>query len=691
MRSLANNNWSMVHGHRRFVTLALCICLSMAGCRQHSKPAAVAPTAEKGRAVVVWISVDGLRPDYVDRAPAPFLKRLMSQGAFSREVTTVVPTLTFPSHLSQATGVTVDHHGIPANSFFDTRDGKYYDYPADAALLESEAIWHTAQRQGRRTLVYDWPMSQKQEGQVRSDYFLGSFERGPTSEQRLARIIETWRSDTNPKPLQLLMGYVSDVDTVGHRKGPDSPEVLEAMRKIDGLLEKFVEQVQSVFREKMASADRLSLFITTDHGMMPIHTLVNLEKLTDSPIPRGVRIVRSGAVAYIHFDRLEPARVPELKRAILRDLSRHPFIHVWTRDQLPKSFGLNHPYRVGDIVAILKPGYTFSERLPAPTFPVEKGPGPYGMHGFLPDECPEMRGLCILWRADGSLAGRDLGAVHVLQFHRRSRGSSASSRRAMRGPDRSPSAEVSSGRSRPIIGEHRVADGNPGRQDQPRDARQRRGGECVEIDLSVRRRNCDRVVARPVELVEVPHECCAHHEQQRQPDGYPQESSHDPPARGPNRDRCNRDIKSQRQRRHLHRQRTSHRHRDRQRYRNPMHAVKRQHASHHAPLEAQAAICRYPRGHVSCDPRKQRHQPVDQQGRQRQHHREDHRLIGPKATLKAPHPPDQLPVDHDQPADRHRQQRRRDEPMRLCEAHRRPRVFLSARQRAKESRGPESD
>ena len=39
------------------------------------------------------------------------------------------------------------------------------------------------------------------------------------------------------------------------------------------------------------------------------------------------------------------------------------------------------------------------------------------MHGYIPAECPEMRGLCILWRDDGSLAARDLGDVNALEFH----------------------------------------------------------------------------------------------------------------------------------------------------------------------------------------------------------------------------------------------------------------------------------
>src|SRR5215208_8214853 len=99
--------------------------------------------------VVIWLSLDGMRGDYVDRDRdrLPTLSRLMRDGAFTRELAPVFPSITFPSHVSQVTGVPVSQHGVSGNTFYDSRTKRLYKYPDDAALIEAEPIWMTAARQ----------------------------------------------------------------------------------------------------------------------------------------------------------------------------------------------------------------------------------------------------------------------------------------------------------------------------------------------------------------------------------------------------------------------------------------------------------------------------------------------------------------------------------------------------------------
>ena len=109
--------------------------------------------ATGGKNTVVWISMDGMRGDYLNRAPLPFFERLMREGAYSRRFHPVFPPITFPSHCAEATGVTVERHGITGNSFYDAATHQTYHYPGDGALLQAEPIWLTAARQGVRTMV----------------------------------------------------------------------------------------------------------------------------------------------------------------------------------------------------------------------------------------------------------------------------------------------------------------------------------------------------------------------------------------------------------------------------------------------------------------------------------------------------------------------------------------------------------
>ena len=296
------------------------LALLLARCRP-AHPAA-SSALPPPRAVVVWISIDGFRPDYVDRASTPLLHQFMREGAFSRQLVTITPSLTFPSHVSEATGVPADRHGIPANDFYDSATRQIDRFPADASMLQSEPIWLTARRQGVRTLVFDWPFAQAEGGPLRADYFLPAFDDKLTDNQRLARILDTWRDDRGDRPLQLLMGYVKETDVVGHRAGPGSMEVAHAAERTDARLRAFVDQAVDIFKQKMSPQDQLYILLTTDHGMAPVRTLVNVENLFARPPPRAVKRITSGPLGMIYLDQVPEAERAALAESMLADLRR---------------------------------------------------------------------------------------------------------------------------------------------------------------------------------------------------------------------------------------------------------------------------------------------------------------------------------------------------------------------------------
>jgi predicted AlkP superfamily pyrophosphatase or phosphodiesterase len=80
-------------------------------------PAATAP-APKRRLVLV--SIDGLRPDAIFRAPATNLVQLACKGAYSWQARTILPSITLPSHASMVSGHPPDVHQLLWN---DLRPG----------------------------------------------------------------------------------------------------------------------------------------------------------------------------------------------------------------------------------------------------------------------------------------------------------------------------------------------------------------------------------------------------------------------------------------------------------------------------------------------------------------------------------------------------------------------------------------
>ncbi len=66
---------------------------------------------------VVFFSVDGMRPDGLQRADAPFLDALIAVGSSTMAARTVMPSVTLPCHTSMHRGVDVPRHGITTNIF----------------------------------------------------------------------------------------------------------------------------------------------------------------------------------------------------------------------------------------------------------------------------------------------------------------------------------------------------------------------------------------------------------------------------------------------------------------------------------------------------------------------------------------------------------------------------------------------
>ncbi len=369
---------------------------------------------------VYWVSIDGLRPDYLDRADTPFFDFLRDTGAYSREHVPVFPSVTFPSHVSQATGVPVRDHGIPANRFYDLETGEFHNYPGDSNLLQAEPIWTTAARQGLRVASLGWVLAHGQTGEHVADFFDPEFPRGLSNEERLGRLLDIWRGDGGAeRPLQLLMGYAVGPDTPGHRHGPDSGEVVAAVEEIDGILGRHYDEIVDLWEERRGSGDQFYFIVTSDHGMTEVHTLVNPERLTGLSDRQEAILIPVGPVLNIYLDRSLTSE--EERDRILREtrerLEDYEYVRAYRRDTLPAEWDYDHPTRTGDLVAVLSTGHTFSGKPEGLTLSAEDGDGPFGMHGYDPAGDPDMLTAAFFHRHPRSIGGVDLGRIHSLQLH----------------------------------------------------------------------------------------------------------------------------------------------------------------------------------------------------------------------------------------------------------------------------------
>lgn len=73
--------------------------------------------AHNGHAVLLLVSIDGMRPDGLTQAETPNMDRLIAEGSSTMTAQTLMPCCTLPCHTSMLRGVDVPRHGINTNTF----------------------------------------------------------------------------------------------------------------------------------------------------------------------------------------------------------------------------------------------------------------------------------------------------------------------------------------------------------------------------------------------------------------------------------------------------------------------------------------------------------------------------------------------------------------------------------------------
>lgn len=71
--------------------------------------------------ILIVVSYDAFRFDYINSKDTPFMYKLMKEGSTTHHVTSIFPTKTFPNHFTIATGLYAEIHGVMGNSLFDPK------------------------------------------------------------------------------------------------------------------------------------------------------------------------------------------------------------------------------------------------------------------------------------------------------------------------------------------------------------------------------------------------------------------------------------------------------------------------------------------------------------------------------------------------------------------------------------------
>lgn len=247
---------------------------------------------------VLLISIDGLRPGDVIEAEKrglriPNLRRFVTEGAYATGVVGVLPTVTYPSHVTLLTGASPARHGVVSNTTFDPRainQGGWYWYASD---IRVPTLWSAAGAAGKTVGNVHWPVSvgaagvtwnlpqywrtghpddaklvaalstpglvaelEKAAGETYAAGIDESIEGDENRGRFAAKLIEAHRPD-------FVTAYLTALDHEQHARGPGTPQAHAVLERIDAVVGKLVSA------ERSAHPDAV-IAVVSDHGFEAI-------------------------------------------------------------------------------------------------------------------------------------------------------------------------------------------------------------------------------------------------------------------------------------------------------------------------------------------------------------------------------------------------------------------------------------
>lgn len=325
------------------------------------------------RAILILVSIDGFRWDYLDRFESPNLRQMAANGVRAEGLIAQFPTKTFPNHYSIVTGLKLANHGIISNNMRASDiPGEFSmsnrDVLADPRWWAGEPIWNTAERQGRVAAAMFWPGSETAIGGRQATFWL-PFDDDMSHSERVGRVLSWLELPEDERPSFLTL-YFSDVDNAGHELGPESAEVGTAVAAVDRSIGELVAGVK-----RAGLDDRVHYVVVSDHGMAALSPdrMIVLDSLIDVA---AVDVVDWAPVLGVSP---KDGNVEELYAA-LKD--KHPHLAVYRRDEIPAVYGIaGHP-RLPAVVGIADEGWYVASQREVDRWaqPGRKAPG--GTHGY---------------------------------------------------------------------------------------------------------------------------------------------------------------------------------------------------------------------------------------------------------------------------------------------------------------------
>ncbi|MBE3575457.1 MAG: alkaline phosphatase family protein [Firmicutes bacterium] len=308
--------------------------------------------------MLLLLTLDGFRPDYLDWEPMPHLSRLLRLGTRVVDARACFPTLTTVNMACLLTGCYPQSTGIGCVPL--------YDRQADAVIPTPRANHRTTlaewlAQQGWRTAAVNHFLLENRGAQI---YLSG----GP---REVERLIATERPD--------FLAYLhGEVDAVGHAHGPFSEPMRRALQRVDQAVARILRAL-----EDRGLLGRSLIAVTSDHGMSDFGRNVGgdvasilrglglevfqYDGRATQPSPRADVVVIGAGNRHIYWRRPVPERIRKAAEERLAAVAGAVLLKPADLQALHCDL-----QTVGDLVVTPLPGFVMSG-----------GGSPGGLHGRL--------------------------------------------------------------------------------------------------------------------------------------------------------------------------------------------------------------------------------------------------------------------------------------------------------------------
>jgi len=203
---------------------------------------------------VIIIGIDGMSSAGLMKAEAPFMHRMIDEGAFKYNARTVLPSSSSSNWSAMILGAGPEITGITSNGW--KPDAKHMSPVVVNKVGRSPSIYDIIRQQrpqAEEGVVFHWD----DYGRLLQKEMVNYYEHGNTETEAAAKFAAYI---TAKKPTFALL-HMDHVDDAGHSKGHMTPEYLKAIAKADSLIGTVLTAIDNA-----GMKDNTLVMIVADHG-----------------------------------------------------------------------------------------------------------------------------------------------------------------------------------------------------------------------------------------------------------------------------------------------------------------------------------------------------------------------------------------------------------------------------------------